>query len=142
MMVGSLSSNERFFFKQEKAESEVGCGYSSGCCFAIFDYSSFDYIVEDNAQKIYQVPIPALEKGKASQNGNIKSLETPLLEMGRRASHQRMDFSECDYCVGFQTLPSMCCGKRKRTLLLPEQEQHESVISYNLLGSSALFRKC
>lgn len=30
---------------------------------------------------IYLGPIPALEKGKASQNGNIKSLEAPLLEV-------------------------------------------------------------
>lgn len=43
---------------------------------------------------MYLVPIPALEKGEASQNGNIKSIETPLLETERRDIHQKTDFNE------------------------------------------------
>lgn len=92
-----------------------------------FDYWSFDYIVEDHAQKIYLVPIPALEKEKASQNGNVKSLDTPLLEMERGATHQRTNFNECECCALSSKSLSMCCGKRKRILLLPELEQHKSV---------------
>lgn len=94
-----------------------------------FDYCFFDYIVKDNAQKIYLVPTPALEKGKASQEGNIKSLQSPLLETERRDIHQKTVFSECACCALSSKLPSMCCGKRKRTLLLPKAEHCESVKS-------------
>lgn len=66
------------FHQDSEAVSEVGCGYSSG---VIKFCNPFDYIVEKNTQKIPLVPIPALEKGKASQNRYNNPLETPLLDL-------------------------------------------------------------
>jgi len=90
----------------------------------------YNYIVEDNAQKIYLVPIPALEKEKAPENGNIKSLENALLEMERGDIHQKADFNGCECCAMSSNHPSMCCGKKKKNILLPpELKQRESVRS-------------
>lgn len=77
-----------------------------------FVYWSFDYRVEDDAQKIHHVPTAVLEKCKAFQKGNNNSLETPLREMEMRSIHQRTDFDEYGCCV-LSATPSMCCGKEK-----------------------------
>lgn len=56
-------------------------------------------MVEDDAQKIYHVPVAVLEKWKAAQKENTNTLETPLLEMEMGDFHQRTDWNEYECCA-------------------------------------------